>query len=469
MKTNLDYFLDLCKIPHGSGQEEGIADYLTAFAKEYSLRYERDDMHNVIIFKDASPGCENAPAVLLQGHTDMVNAKTEQSTHNFDTDPIPVVFDGDILRADGTTLGADNGVAVGTMLSLLADPDLTHPALECVFTVQEETGLFGAAAIDLSNLRATRMINLDAGPEGHFLISCAGGVRITLHKNITTEPVSGNVYRLDVRGLLGGHSGGLIHTGRANALKVLGQVLDALRESGARLCSLSGGEKENAIPYHATALFAMDSSPEATIASAGTLLRNSYATADPNLSLTIEPAKADAMLSLPDSNAAIDLLCTLPCGVRSMSPTIPGLVETSSNLGVAAIGSDGFSLQMSLRSSQDEQKHYLYREIQLLCQNYGVSLTPSGDYPGWAYEPVSPLRERCASLYKKMYNKEPVLRGIHAGLECGLFKGKMPALDIVAMGPTSGGGHSPDEWLDLPSFTRMREFTAALLAELAQG
>lgn len=465
MKTLMNYFEDIAAIPHISGQEAALADYVEAFAQNLGLACIRDGMHNLVVVKPASPGYEEAGAVLLQGHLDMVGAKRDGVDHDFLLQPIRLVQQGDILQADGTTLGADDGVAVAYMLALLADATLRHPRLECVFTTQEETGLFGAQALDTSMLQATRMINLDAGPEGIFLVSCAGGCRVKLTRPLRREPSALPAWELRISGLKSGHSGADMPAERANALVLAGHILDRLRDQGLRIASIAGGDKDNVIPPAAQVIFVAEGDPTALVSAAAAEIRSTWEAADPGISITLSPAEAGEALCSEDSQAVADLLLLLPHGVVSLSAAMPGLIETSANL--AAVHMDGdLVLQMSLRSSADLRKAQILRRVERIAELCGAAVEVSGAYPGWAYQPDSPLRDRAVGVYQELFGQEPKVEGIHAGLECGVLKGKLPHLDILAIGPAYGAMHTPEEWLNIPSFNRYHQFLIKLLEEL---
>lgn len=466
MKTLMEYFADIAAIPHPSGHEKAIADYLEAFAKAQGLDYFRDSWENVVIRKPASPGYEGAGAVMLQGHTDMVPAAAEGKAFDFTKEPIELVWDGDIVRANGTTLGGDDGVAVVMMLHLLADKNAAHPALECVFTSQEETGLYGANGLDTSQLAAKYMINLDCGPEGYFLVSCAGGMRVRLHTSIARESLQGTAYKLHIGGLKSGHSGSDIHKERAGALMLSGLLLDALRAEGGRLISLECDFKDNVIPSNATVLFAMQSDPTAIVESFEKNAQAAYSVADAGLVISLSKDSAPEMLTQKDSDRLIDLLLLLPSGVASLSAAMPGLVETSSNISSSYMQGDAIDISISLRSSSDARKAWLFRKVQRIGEMMGMEVKAEGVYPGWIYEKDSPLRDLAVEIYERQSEKKAVVTGVHGGLECGIFKGKMPELDIIAIGPDSGGHHTADEWMSVSSLERVYGFVRELLESM---
>ncbi len=465
MKTIMDYFEDICAIPHVSGHEKEIADYVESFAAIEGLTCIRDSLHNLIVTKPATAGYENAPGVMLQGHLDMIAAKKSHVTTDMLTEPIKLIREGDILRADGTTLGADDGVAVAYMLAILADKTLNHPRLECVFTVQEEVGLIGASALDVSSLHSKYMINMDAGPEGVFLVSCAGGCRVKLSRKLDRETVSAAGYKIKISGLKGGSSGMDIGKERANANVIMATILDSLRDYGLQLVSIVGGGADNAIPSEASATFVLSEKPD--IESISKDIKHSWKSADPNIEIELSPATANEVqtkeaLTKDDSNAVIDLMLLLPHGISYLSADMPGLIQTSTNFAAVTTG-DNLEIKMSLRSSDNFRKAILKRKVELIARIFGATMEVTGEYSGWEYEKDSPLLDKAVGVFRALYGKEPSVEGLHAGLECGVIKNKMPHLNILAMGPEYRAMHTADEWLNIPSFYRFYEFLLKLL------
>lgn len=468
-RTPLSYFRALSAIPRVSGHEAAAADYVESVARAAGCGVWRDAMDNLIVTKPASPGHEAAPAFLLQGHLDMVGEAAPGVCHDFTKDPIELVEDGDILRANGTTLGGDDGVAVALMLALLTDETAVHPPLECVFTVQEETGLYGALALDTSRLHGRTLLNLDAGPEGIFVVTCAGGCRAALKKPIHREPADGPFWTVSVSGLAGGHSGSAIGNQGANALVLLGLLADRLRREGARLAGLNGGEKDNVIPSAAAMELAWDRNPAAYLEPLLADIRANWQATDPDLAIACVPSQGREVLRQDDADDLIDLLLTLPNGVMSYSTGMPGLVETSANLAVARTGAEQMEVELSMRSASDLRKEQLIRRVERLAERFGAACTLSGKYPGWNYDPNSTLRETAVAAYRTVYGTEPRIEGIHAGLECGVFKGALPDLDILATGSLYGGMHTPGEWLDMPSLDRTYRLILEILLRYAQN
>lgn len=471
-KPVFGYFEDICAIPHGSGNMEKISQYCVDFAREHGLEYFRDDMKNVIIIKEATPGYEDVDPLILQGHLDMVCEKRPDKEKDFLTEGLDLCTDGKIIWADGTTLGGDDGIAVAYGLALLAAEDLPHPRLEVVFTVDEETGLYGAKAIDLSMLKGKKLINLDSEEEGYFLTSCAGGLNLICHIPMETEEKTGVVYELKVTGLLGGHSGGEIDKGRANANVVLGRVLKAVNEEiCAELVSMEGGAKDNAIPRLASAALLVKEEDcntlEKLVQREEAVLKNELHAGDPDirLELTKKAPKAMSVLNEASRVKAIHALNNLPNGIQAYSMDILGLVETSLNMGIMSMDGKELMLSFAVRSSVESAKYYLTERTVMFVETLGGTAEIKGDYPGWAYRADSDLRETFLRVYERMYGKKPVIQAIHAGLECGLFTKKIEHLDCISIGPNMHDVHTYEETLEVASVQRIWEFLLAVLAE----
>lgn len=465
----LSYFEEISAIPRGSGNEKGIADYLEAFAKEHGLSCYRDAIHNVFIKKPASPGRETAGAVLLQGHTDIVCEKNNDYEHDFEKDPLKLYIEGDYLKAEGTTLGADNGTAVAYMLALLEDDTLVHPALECLFTVQEETGLDGAREFDGSKISAKTMINMDAGPEGVATVSCAGGMRIDMKKKMMQVPFSGTALKLEVKGLMGGHSGVEINSSRANANAVMGRVLYNLPK--VNLISLTGGSKDNAIPRECVAMIAVPDAAAARAAAAKMETEILAECTELDKGFKIEISEAAAPQSMGDdacTKDVIGLLYLAPNGVLSMSPTMEGLVESSSNMGVVHTEGTDIWVAFSPRSSVESRQDQTEQRLKVLADAFGFEFHLRSRYPGWAYDPDSKVRDLAKSTYEELFKRPFKVEAVHAGLECGLIKAKVPDIDIVAIGPDEHNGHTPDEEVSISSMNRVYQFVRALIEKLAK-
>ncbi|MEG1954326.1 MAG: aminoacyl-histidine dipeptidase [Hydrogenoanaerobacterium sp.] len=475
-KVLFKYFEDLSAIPRSSGNEKAVADYLENFAKANNLFIYRDKLNDVIIKKAGSKGCENLPAVMLQGHTDMVCEKNSDTVHDFEKDGLKLVVKDGVLSADGTTLGADNGVAVALMLAVLSDDALCHPPLECVFTVQEETGLFGAVELDGSLLSAKTMINMDSEEEGIATVSCAGGMRVRLHKNREYEDEKyGFLLALSLRGLLGGHSGADIHLGRANANKLMGRILNAvLRNVQLRLVTINGGSKDNAIPRESDCVAAFKTEAEREnardiIAAVTADIKAELAAAEPNFKIDLKTEdRQAAVMSKALTEAVVRGVYLAPYGPLARNVQKGGFVVSSVNLGVITTKEDEVVLCFSLRSSEDSLQQETLHRLELLAELLGFRLSKDSEYPGWSYAEKSNIRDIFCKCYKKEFGTELKIEAIHAGLECGLFIKKMPGLDAIAVGPNLRKCHTPEEELDLASCGRFWQLLVSVLAELAK-
>lgn len=468
----LKYFEEITRIPHGSYHEEKIADYVCEFAKNHGLEYFRDEMHNVIIYKDASPGYEDHAPVMLQGHLDMVNEKNNDSHHNFETDPLDLYIEDGWLHARGTTLGADDGVAIAYMLSILADNTHPHPALDCLFTVQEEVGLFGASNIKAKNIRARRMIGMDSGGEIVTAVSASGGRRTLVSKDVIFEDNQWPSYQLDITGLLGGHSGGCIALERGNANKLAIRILHDLQIQGIniKLIHLHGGLKENAIPRECTIKFASDANAEdiqKLVSTSASKISNELEFSDANFRATLKEIEvAPKSMPLETSKAIIRMIFLLPNGFKAKSMKIEGLTTVSLNLGVLRLENNVVTCFFSIRSPMKSAIEQLSNEIDEIAEIFNATTKHMADYPGWNYEEVSPMREKMREVIKDCFGKELIEHAGHGGLETGVFKGEIPDLDIVTFGPISKNAHTPDECLNLASFVKCYDVLLEFLKRL---
>ncbi len=464
------YFEKLCSIPHGSGNTKAISDYLVSFAQEQGVSYIQDELNNVILFGEGTCGYEDHAPVILQGHMDMVCEKDADCPIDMDKDGLDVTHDGEWVFARGTTLGGDNGIAVAYALALLADKTIAHPPLEVIITVDEETGMFGAAGIDLSGLKGRTMLNLDSEEEGIFTVSCAGGARGTIALPVQRRTVYGPCVRLTVEGLQGGHSGVEIHKNRANANKVMGEFLSRVQKL-MPLCitKLSGGAKDNAIPRSCqVTLVAMGIHLERINEVAQQLqdeLRQQYDEPEARVYGDDVDALGGNALTTEDTAKVIALLCAAPNGVQSWSQDIQGLVQTSLNLGVAAL-EEQLRLTFAVRSSVNREKRELLDRLQALAQFHGGSYSEMGDYPAWEYKKDSRLRDVMVDTYTRMYAGKPQVVAIHAGLECGILSEKLPGLDCVSIGPNMRDIHTSRERLNIASVQRTWEFLLEVLKAL---
>ena len=468
-----EYFEKLCSVPHGSGNTKIISDMCVGFAKELGLRCRQEPCNNVIIWKDASAGYENAAPIILQGHIDMVCAKTDDCTKDMAVEGLDLVTDGEWVWADKTSLGGDNGIAVAMILAILADDTLAHPPIEAVFTVDEEVGMDGAFALDCSDLKGRKLLNLDSELEGVFTVSCAGGMRADCHLPGAMEPVSGmNGYAVTLSGLQGGHSGTEIHKGRANAIALLGRWLTLLTENGVdyTVLTLSGGAKENVIPKESSVTLVLPTGitegVRAAAAQFAAQMKAEYGTADPEICLQLTEQGCGGYQALDGASAQRlrKALLLMPWGVQAMSMDVPGLVETSLNLGVAELDDSEAILRFSLRSSVPSAKELLSCKLQTLTELLGGTVRFHGDYPAWTYARESALRDRCVAMYEAQYGAKPQIVAIHAGLECGILSGKIDGLDCISFGPNLLHVHTPHERADIASVARVWEYLKAILA-----
>lgn len=470
-KAVFRYFEDLTQIPRPSGNTKAVSDYCVAFAKAHGLRYIQDAVNNVIIFKPATAGYENAPAVILQGHLDMVAVKEPDSPVDPMTQPLSLSIDGDFVYADGTSLGGDDGAAVAMALAVLASDDLPHPAIEAVFTVDEEIGMDGAAALDPAPLTARRLLNIDSEDEGILTVSCAGGVRANCELPLSREACALSFWRVCIDGLIGGHSGVEIHRGRGNANLLLGRFLRILAnaDDALRLASAAGGTMDNAITLSATAVIGASAQTDvaALAAAFSGALQNEFAVSDPNVRVTAVRCDAPEDALDADSTARVlDFLSLVPNGVQAMSMDIEGLVQTSCNLGILDVSGTHLHACSAIRSALASQKQMVYDRVAALCARLGGSVRPTGDYPGWAYLRQSPLREVMVRVFTEQYGREPTVEAIHAGLECGLFADKLEGLDAVSFGPALYDIHTTHERMSISSMQRTWEYLCQVLCQL---
>ena len=465
------YFEKLCTMPHGSGNTKIISDYLVSFAKEQNIRYIQDQLNNVILFARASTGYEDHEPVIIQGHMDMVCEKDADSPINFETDGLDITHDGSYVFAKGTTLGGDDGIAVAYALALIADKSIPHPPLEVIITVDEETGMYGAAGIDLSMLKGKKLLNIDSEEEGVFTVACAGGARANITLPVSRHAVYGPCVKLVVENLAGGHSGVEIDKGRANANKVMGEFLSEVKKlMPLCLTGLEGGSKDNAIPRSCTAtLVAMGMEIERINGVAEALqnkIRAEYNEPDALVYADNVDALGGNALPTQITDKVIGLLCGAPNGIQAMCADMPGLVQTSLNLGVAKLDKEAFSMTFSVRSSVNGEKTELLERLEKLAGMYDAAYESKGHYPAWEYKADSILRDVMVSEYKAMFSADPAVVSIHAGLECGLLGEKIEGLDAVSIGPEMHDIHTSRERLGIASTARMWEFIKAVLKAL---
>jgi len=469
------HFEEFLKIPHCSGNEKGIGDYIVSVAEKLDLDWKRDDTGNIVISKPASPGHEGAVGVILQGHIDMVCEKNSDVIHDFTKDPIQAEIKEGWIHAKGTTLGADNGIGCCTALAVLEDDTLIHPPLECLFTVDEERGLTGANQIGSDFLKGRRLLNLDSEDEGEFTIGCAGGADNQIHIPLKREKgAKADVVKLKVSGLRGGHSGVDINLGRGNAIKLLARILWQTESMiPFRLIAIEGGNLRNAIPREAWALVHIPSNEKQSfidfMKGAFASIKNEYKVVDPEASLELDAFDdpVDEPLTFDSHRSLINFLFTCPHGVIAMHPEMEELVETSTNLAVVHTHTDKAEIICSTRSSTASALEATRHSISALSQLIGAEIIYEDGYPSWPPDLQSPLLEKLTNLYRRTFDKSPHVVAIHAGLECGIIGEKFEGMDMISFGPTIKFPHSPDEKVHIGSVELFWKFLIIALRELA--
>lgn len=478
------YFEEICNIPHASRNTKELCEYCATFALEHNLRYVVDDSNNIIIFKNASKGYESHDAVIIQGHLDMVPVKTAESTHNFEKDGLSLIIEDDEIRCKDTSLGGDDGIAIAFALAILDDMTIDHPPIEAVFTADEEIGLLGASALDVTELQGKCMINLDSEEEGVFLAGCAGGVTANITFPINRINITGVAYQLTIQGLLGGHSGTEIDKGYANAHKILGRILYSFKSNGVYfgIHHIAGGDRDNVIPSLCNAVFVMPDDDENKelamkhIAELNNALSIEYQIADPDILITLEHIHNKeednefSIMSRKSSEILTFFLANSPNGIQYMNQSIKGLVETSLNMGILNTTDASVNIGYSVRSSVKSSKHALMDQLIYLTEFLGGECFFEGDYPSWAFVENSRIRTIFLETFKELYEKEATVETIHAGLECGIFADKFETqgktLDIIAFGPNLWDIHSVKERLSISSVQRVWGFLLAVLKKL---
>lgn len=470
-KMLFDFFAQICEIPHGSKHEEKISCFLQEFGKKLGLETIADEAGNVLIKKPATPGYENRKTVILQGHMDMVCDKRKDVLHDFEKDPIRLVVDGEWLKADGTTLGADNGIGVAAAMAVLADDSLKHGPINCLFTVDEETGLTGAQALSSEMLQGDILINLDSEDEGEIFIGCAGGVCNYADFRVIWSRISDELFfmKAEISRLTGGHSGDDINKGRANANKLLNRFLCRIADKYEfYLCDINGGSLHNAIPREASAVFAVPSADKENVRVDFNIfaaeVQDEYSVTEPDMKLLLQ-----STVPFPraiDKECASGLLRSLHAvfnGVFAMSQDVPGLVETSSNLASVRLKDNVITVTTSQRSSIESARDNVSDSVRAAFELGGATVTTKGHYPGWKPNMNSEIMKIAGEQYSKLFGGEAKIKAIHAGLECGLFLEKAPHLDMISFGPTMRGVHSPDEKLNIPSTERFWRHLVSIL------
>ena len=469
------YFEEICQVPRPSKKEEKIVAYLKAFGEAHQLETRWDEVGNVLIKKPATPGMENRKTVVLQSHVDMVCEKNNDVEHNFLTDPIQTEIDGEWLKAKGTTLGADNGIGVATELALLADNTLEHGPLECLFTIDEETGLTGAFALKEGFMNGDILLNLDSEDEGELFIGCAGGIdSVAEFEYQETEVPAGYFFcKIIVKGLKGGHSGGDIHLGRGNANKILNRLLsDAFKKYDLYLCEIDGGNLRNAIAREAHAIVAVPESAKHDLRTDLNIfaaeVQAELSVVEPDLQLIMESETADhKAIDKDTTKRLLQAIYACPHGVFAMSQDIPGLVETSTNLASVKMKPHHIiRLETSQRSSTGSSKQDIANMVRTVFEMAGAKVSFGDGYPGWKPNPHSEILEVAAASYKRLFGVEAKVKAIHAGLECGLFLDKYPSLDMISFGPTLQGVHSPDERMLIPTVQKFWDHLLDILKNI---
>jgi len=465
------FFEEICKIPHGSGNVEKLSDYLAAFARERGLFYRQDEMKNIIISKEATPGYEAQEGIILQGHMDMVAVKKPDCAIDMKTEGVKPAVEGDYIYAENTSLGGDDGIAVAYALAILDDDNIPHPHLDVVITVDEEVGMDGAKALDLSDVKGTRLLNLDSEDEGYFLAGCAGGASVKHFLPVAWEKRAGTLYACKICGLLGGHSGGEIHKERGNSNSLLGRLLQAISAvADIGIYEIEGGLADNAIPRETTLKFVASEKEEELASSVKTfekVLQSELSTKDPGvkIELTKEGAAEISCLDRASADRVRNLLLLMPNGVQAMSADMQGLVQTSLNNGIMKLEEKALVVVTSVRSSVASEKEALIDKITALAELLGGYVEVTGNYPGWEYRKQSPFRSLCMKVYEEMYGTKPEVQAIHAGVECGILLEKRPDLDCISLGPDMKDIHTTEEKLSISSAGRVFEYVCRVLAE----
>lgn len=471
-------FYEISQIPRPSKKEEKILEYLRNFAKEHNIKMLEDDTHNIVMKVPATKGYENAPTVVIQGHVDMVCEKNKGTEHDFDNDPIKLIKDGDWMRADGTTLGADNGIGVAAGLAMITDDSVVHGPLELLFTVDEETGLTGANNLSTDLLEGKTLLNCDSEEDGAFYVGCSGGQDTVGIYDIEWKEIKNDLvpYELTVTGLKGGHSGLDIANGRANAIKLLARFMLNLTDVDYRIAELNGGSKRNAIPREAEAVLLIKEPDAAKIKKAAdefvkeALLEYKVNDGGLKVELNKKNGSFDKVFKRKFAKRILHVLNALPHGIMAMSPDIPNLVETSTNLATVFTEGDKIRIGTSQRSSIETAKLNISNVVKSIFALSGAEeILDADSYPGWQPNMDSPILKLGKEVFKEKYGKEPEIKAIHAGLECGILADKYPGLDMVSFGPTIQGAHSPDEKVNIKDVEKFYSLLSGILEKIAKG
>ncbi len=461
-----NYFADLNAVPRASKKEQQVIQFISDFGRSLNLPVHQDETGNVIIRKPATPGMEQKKAVVLQSHLDMVHQKNNDTDFNFDTEGIRMYIDGDWVKAKGTTLGADNGIGVAAIMSLLAANDIPHPAIEALFTIDEETGMTGALGLQGGLLHAGILLNLDTEDDRELTIGCAGGIDITATGKFEAEPTNQGLsaFSITLKGLTGGHSGMDIHKGRGNANKLMNRVLSTLAENtNAHIHSIDGGGLRNAIPRESVSIVCVEPSQVdnliKTISELETIFREEYRVTDPHLKLAAEPvATPETVLPTAFQEKLLKAVYACPNGIYRMSPDIAGLVQTSNNVARVLVQNGSFSILCLTRSAVDTEKMDLATAIRAAFELMGATVSHGGSYPGWAPKPDATIVKLMREIYKELYQDEPHVNACHAGLECGIIGRNYPGMEMISFGPNIHGAHSPDEKVQISSVQKFWTF-----------
>ena len=472
------YFEEISKIPRGSGNTKAVSDYCVDFAKKRNLYVRQDELNNVVIKKPATAGYEDKPAVIIQGHLDMVAEKDSDSSHDFMKDPIKLIVEGDFITADKTTLGADDGIAVAAGLALLDDSDVKHPELEVIFTVDEETGMEGAMGLDMSDIHGKYMLNLDSEDDGIITVGCAGGKSTEVKFDMELSEVAGVIYQIKISGLKGGHSGVEIHKERANANILIARVLKYINDRIAiRITTMNGGSKDNVITKESTAIFVLHGHEDveenmaklsAIFEEAVAIIKNEYVVSDNDIDISLSDGEYGIFYaaSRKATDNIIAFMNVVPFGPQYRVPGMNGLVETSLNMGILKTDKGIVDISMSIRSSVKSRKQLIADKIETLAKLTGGEFFSGGEYPEWAYKADSPLQKLLCDVYREKFGEELKIDVIHAGLECGYILEKKPELDVVSFGPQMYDIHTTDERVSISSVAKMYEFVKSILEKM---
>lgn len=471
------YFEEISKIPRGSRNNQQISDYLYAFGKELGLECYQDEALNVVMIKEATKGLEHVPAIIIQGHMDMVCEKDSETEHDFFNEGLKLAIDDDFIYAEGTTLGGDDGIALAMAMSMLSDKELAHPRLEVIFTTDEEIGMDGAAALDTSMLKGKYMINIDSEVEGVLTVGCAGGMTSTLTLPIERTTATGAKAKISIKGLQGGHSGIEITKNRTNGNILMGRLLNDLQKAvDYKAITVWGGLKDNAIVREAFAELVIDAAQvdalEKTTNQLTAMYQAELASSEPALTIEVElekETKEYPVLTKESFDCVLTILLFTPNGIQAMSSDIEGLVESSLNLGIFTMSEEEATFSYSVRSSKSTYKQFMSDKLERLITMVGGTYSMRGVYPAWELKTESKLTEICKKIYVEQYGEEPVVEVIHAGLECGILSDKMKDLDIVSIGPNLYDIHTPSERMSISSVKRVYDYVIAVMEEIAKA